>query len=269
MAYNKLISYGDFVELYEYEGNLPQYTKFKREDDNRHDDPGLDSSGDNSDSECQEQDDKRKDNVRRAVLGFRRLVGANLRLFDRPILATFTYREEFTDVSKGYEDFKYFIRNARKQFKVNFRAIYVPEFQKRGALHYHAFIWDLPDSVVAEERSTRLVAKLWGKGYVDLKVTDGNPKLISYLCKYMAKSFSDKRLLGKRAYSCTYNVLRPIINKGVPLWFAFDEFIGVDNSPLRDSKISSLWLGEGRYRLFNINNSKLNERNVTNHYYSS
>jgi hypothetical protein len=37
------------------------------------------------------------------------------------------------------------------------------------------------------ERKTRILAKLWGEGFVDARKTDGSPKLGYYISKYITK----------------------------------------------------------------------------------
>jgi hypothetical protein len=74
----------------------------------------------------------------------------------------------------------------------------VSEFQKRGAIHFHALVWGIPPSVVKAERHTRLVASIWGQGFTDMIETDGNSRLASYFAKYMKKAYLDPRMLKKK-----------------------------------------------------------------------
>jgi len=45
--------------------------------------------------------------------------------------------------------------------------------------------------------------------------TDGSPKLSGYLTKYMAKNFTDYRLMGIKAYTCSRNLKRPEVINGL------------------------------------------------------
>src|SRR5690606_15820961 len=93
-----------------------------------------------------------------------------------PILATLTYRDNFTDLSGAYKHFSAFIQSLRHKFGKTFKYICVPEFQKRGAVHFHALFWGLPENLLSLERKSRTLATIWGKGFVYLKQTDGNEK---------------------------------------------------------------------------------------------
>jgi len=257
MGYAKMITYGKVVELYTYEKDL-QYTGRVRRQVPRHATGTSVAAGRDS---VQRQEEpvkaKRPDNARRAALAFTRIVTANFGESDHPILASFTYRENQTEIEQGYKDWKSFIDNARSRFGSDFRYVCVPEFQKRGALHFHALFWGIPPEVAREERSTRVVANMWSHGFVDLIGTDGNKKLSGYLAKYMAKSFLDPRFARKKAYRTSRNVKRPIIEKGILVspYFLGDLQITPDLStvePSKDVTFDTQWMGRGRFRLFNL-----------------
>ena len=173
MGYTKFIRYGNNFELYEYERE-PVYIKRRRGlRGHAHGREGLGADGENRLSE-QEQLGKRQSNAKRAAVAFRRLVASNLSGSVFPVLVTITYAENVTDIKIGYQDYRAFIQALRYKYGKTFKYICVPEFQKRGAVHFHALFWGLPTEVVLQERSTRTLARIWGKGYVFLKPTDGH-----------------------------------------------------------------------------------------------
>jgi len=92
-----------------------------------------------------------------------------------------------------------FHQNLRYKFGSGFSYIATPEFGTKSTrrLHYHVLYFNLP-SEINKERSTRILAKIWGNGFVDLIQTDGNAKLSGYLSKYMGKTFLDSRLSKKK-----------------------------------------------------------------------
>jgi len=252
MGYNKAIIYNDTLELYTYEKNI-EHLGGKRgaskSNPNRKD---LDNAGDSSERLLAWQS-RRSDNKRRAVMAFRRLVSANMGKSAPPLLVTCTYSENQTNPRVGYKHFQSFIRNLRFKFGNNFRYIAVPEFQKRGALHFHTLFWGLPQNLAQEERRTRLVASLWGLGFVDVYRTDGDEKLASYLAKYMSKGHDDVRLFEQKTYRCSRNVLRPVVEKNAMLvHLEYVYGIGVDNPPCLDKIFETQWLGQGRYRLYKL-----------------
>jgi len=252
MAYNKLIIYGNNLEIYEYEKNLPERLgKVQSIHASRIRVQGMDVGG-NNESEREFDEGKRSDNSRRASMAFRRLVSANLTKSGNPVLITLTYSENIGSLERAYSDFRAFGQRCRYNFGQSFRYIAVPEFQKRGAVHFHALYWGLPPDIHIRERETRMVAALWSHGFVFIKPTDGNERLSSYLAKYMAKAFTDKRLKNQKAYTSSRNCLRPQVISGfAPVWPILDDWVG-DNLPCIEKVFMTKWLGKGRFRLFNL-----------------
>ena len=256
MVYTKFIRSGNNFELYEYERE-PRYMA-RRGGRRKHagSPDGADTSagGENPDPPLQVPSrGKSEDNARRASLAFRRLVSSNLSRFKPPILITFTYEENITDLSVGYADYRSFVQALRYKYGRAFKYICVPEFQKRGAVHFHALFWGLPEKIFLQERTTREIAGLWGMGFVFMKQTDGDGKLSSYLSKYMAKAFVDPRLRNKKAYVSSRNIKRPTIGrKFSPTWPVMDDYVGENNPAILDKTYDTPWLGKCRYRLFKI-----------------
>jgi len=206
MGYNKLISYGDRVELYQYAKDTRALGKRKSTISVDSSVPGMvlarKHSVRPSESEATE---KRRDNARRAALAFRRIVYANVGQSHDFVFLTLTYRENMEDVRQARKDFNAFARNVRNRFNTKVSYIAVIEFQKRGAIHYHALVWGIPSAISANERRARVVASLWGQGFVDIKIPDNRQdqsiKVARYLSKYMSKSYIDKRMLKKKHIS--------------------------------------------------------------------
>jgi len=257
MGYMKVISYGDYIETYEYEKNIEHNGRKTTKIKGTVGDQNLVKVNSNSNLSTEQRTQKRKDNAVRSTMVFRRLVKANLSKFDVPLFISLTYSENITDVGQGYQDFKTFIRNIQYKYKeISLRYIAVPEFQKSGRLHFHALLWGLPTVELARtERSTRLFAKCWGKGFVDLVATDGDEKISSYLAKYMQKSFVDSRLNNKKAYTCSRNIIRPIVDKNTMLMpYLLGSVTGFPDISkyeiLQDKSYVTQWLGKGRYKLY-------------------
>jgi hypothetical protein len=255
MGYTKIISYGNTLEVYEYEKDVFLLVGKARRDIEDRDD-GYGHRVGRKDT-LQERDSaealgKRQDNARRASMAFRRIVAANLGRSARPLLVTITYADNFTDLKQAYRHFSAFIQSLRHKYGKDFKYVSVPEFQKRGAVHFHALIWGLPERIFLLERENRTLAKLWGKGFVYLKETDGDEKLSFYLSKYMAKAFVDPRLKNQKCYVASRNVQRPLIQGGnFSAGIMIEEF-GATEEAIIDRNYQTKWLGEGRYRLFKI-----------------
>lgn len=256
MGYIKTISYGDTVEIYQYEKDITHNGRRGKKLRTTHYDANLDSHVEDRVLSLEQKQEKRKDNARRASMVFRRLVSANLGESSCPLLISLTYAENFTEIGLAHKDFSSFAGGIRSKFGKGVSYIAVPEFQKRGAIHFHALFWGLDSKELAStERRTRLVARIWNKGFVDLVETDGNHKIAGYLSKYMAKTFCDPRLKGKKAYTASRNIKRPVVEKNAflePLFMG-----GLQDVPdlstaelVIEKEYDTVWLGKGRYQLY-------------------
>jgi len=158
---------------------------------------------------------------------------------------------------------------SRRRYGKAVRYIAVPEFQERGAVHFHCLFWGVPEKAIEDEapknvdvegvvsvkRGSRAIQHLWSYGYVDCLPTDGSPKLAFYVAKYMHKAVLDERIRGQKSYSCSRNVMRPMsVATKSGSSFALDAW-GVKLStaePLHEKFFDTYWLGRGRYRSYLI-----------------
>jgi hypothetical protein len=240
MPYTKLIRAGDLVEEYTYQfepafkdlrkprERIKRFTKVSR-------------------SEA---------NIKSSRRSFHRLVRANLGS-DRPppILMTLTYSDNVTDIDISNKIFNTFTKRLRYDLGKDISWISVPEFQKRGAVHYHVLLFGVSHEYVKSERSTRYFASLWTRGFVDVITTDGSSKLATYLAKYMSKALADFRLIGKRGYSASHNILRPVfLNTPFQVEYAREDWSigGVDNPPDKRRIYDTKWLGRCDYKRYTI-----------------
>lgn len=242
MPYTRVVRSGDSLEVYEYATKPHGFTTFRKKGVRRK----KGSTGSNRAELL-----RRVDNVYRAKRSFQRLVRSNFRPVEQPALLTLTMFETLS-VAHAYAALTVFFGRLRALAGAGFRYIAVPEFQKRGSVHFHILIWGLPKKYAKRERSYRTLQHLWQRGFVDCVQTDGSPKLVGYLTKYMSKAMFDQRLFGAKAYSASRNALRPLLFR---LDEEFDDvadyFLPVSNSPLQDRQFMTQWLGKGRYRLYN------------------
>lgn len=231
--YTKIIRSGDILEIYQYEKEPAKKSNFRKQR----------AKG------VIKRYSRRKDNLARCKRDFKRLVWANLSGEERPILVTLTMLQ-VVEIKSAYEELTAFFNRLRrrKEFSREFRYIAVPEFQKRGAVHFHILIWGFP--VVAQnERGTRYLQRQWLRGFCDLLPTDGSPRLANYLAKYMSKGMSDIRLVGKKAYSSSGNIMRSVSLSGSVQTSYFSETLGVDNFVVdRIKRFDTLWLGKAVYK---------------------
>jgi len=255
VGYVKWIQSGSLLEQYEYEKSLPIRRKQKK---------------------VQRRSDGRKpvgrrshSSLRRATRSFRRIVRANLIRNEKPTLLTLTmYQELPLKASSGL--FTSFIARLRRESQTEFKYIGVPEFQKRGAVHFHVLIWGL-NHYAEKEHETRHFARLWLRGFCDCLITDGSPRLSGYLAKYMQKTMSDIRLSGEKAYYASRNIMRPVSIAASTLANAKIEIIKQEvihsGELMNERNFDTPWLGRCTYKRFHItqNNESNNHEERRNH----
>jgi len=261
MSYNKFISYGSKFELFRYEREPSIHRGASRKNAS---DDGFENSGDGGSSLLGLSSEtrngiktKRQDHAKRAQMAFRRLVISNLQGHENPILFTATYRKNETDVSKGFSDFTSCVQSLRYKFGQAFRYICVPEFQRRGAVHFHALFWGIQKELLGIQRewpSNSIDCYYWDYGFVFVKDTNGHEKIATYLSKYMVKAFKDSRLVGKKAYVASRNIVRPKQGSvsDLGLDYVLEDYLGVDNYPILQRQYMTQYLGNCNYQLYNI-----------------
>jgi len=185
---------------------------------------------------------------------FTRLVRANLDSMGAPVLCTLTMRD-IVPLKRAYRLYTLFQQRLRRLVP-GVVHIAVPEWQKRGAVHFHVLLWGLPPEYAKHERKNRIVARMWGEGYVDLFQSDGKPALVGYLSKYLSKTMGDYRLRDSRSYSASRNCKRPnVITSPAILAYSKDVW-GIDISGDKNiefqKQYGTLWLGRCDYKVFKI-----------------
>lgn len=240
MGYTKIVRSGDLVEVYRYGKNLPIH-RGRRGTINR-------------DKRNRLPKQRREDSFRRAKVSFRRIVRANLGGNERPTLLTLTMYQKLS-YPASVRIFTDFVTRLRKREGAGFRYIAVPEFQKRGAVHWHVLIFGLDDDFAKAERESRYISRLWLHGFVDCVLTDGSPKLAGYLAKYMSKAMRDIRLGSKKAYYASRNIMRPMSVSGHTVSDYIEEIVGVDNYSLHQHEFDTQWLGRCVYQQYQVDNT--------------
>lgn len=133
-------------------------------------------------------------------------------------MLTLTYRENITDLTKAWEDLKAFSRKMKAEYQDDWQYICVPEFQKRGAVHFHM--------AISGFFPVNKVRKFWrdivGEGNIDITSPRSigkntwNPKRIAlYLAKYITKN--DSVEFNKRRYSSTNIPNPPFVTGWLPI----------------------------------------------------
>ena len=139
-------------------------------------------------------------NLNRARLNCDRLVKANINKFKSFI--TLTLAENITDISLANKIFNIW-RTKIKSIKKDFVYICVPEFQRRGAVHYHILSnldIDHDTNIIIPQTNKKgcYDVKYWPYGFTSVFRTK-NIKIVGYMTKYMLKE-QDNRLYGRCKY---------------------------------------------------------------------
>lgn len=115
---------------------------------------------------------------------------------------TLTFKENVTDLSEANNILENWIRQIRRKYP-EFKALGVPEFQKRGAVHYH-FLTNLfvggeclPLQDQSEDKYDVLYWKHGFSSAFDLKLMDDKFNCALYITWYLYKDIDD-RLFGRK-----------------------------------------------------------------------
>ena len=137
----------------------------------------------------------------RARTSVRRLVECNP---DLNKFFTLTFAENVTDFVVANECFRKFVMRLKYNYKSDLKYLVVPEFQKRGAIHFHV-LCDLPYVPVNQ------LADLWGFGFCRINLIDSVTNVGLYVSKYIQKQFDDERLHTKKCFWGSRNLKRPVV----------------------------------------------------------
>lgn len=126
---------------------------------------------------------------------------------------TLTFKENITDLELANRHFNNFIKSIRRLYP-DFKYLCVPEFQKRGAVHYH-LLTDLgvdSDVIVIQPGKKEMYdIKYWNHGFssvFDLKNSDSKFNVGLYIGKYLFKDI-DNRLYGRQKILKSNNLEKP------------------------------------------------------------
>lgn len=254
MPFYKVISSGNVLEIYEYEKD-PVKEIHKKDDDKYNQYEKMLLQHDEKDwihEKVDRTDERRQQTMREARNLTRRLALMNFGQGDTFI--TLTYAENMQDIEKADNDFKKFIQRFKYRYK-DLKYIAVREFQKRGAIHFH-LICNWNDELQNEEqikaKERWFGEKIWGHGFVDIKVLDGIDNIGAYLIKYMTKNISLEAFKGKKAYLCSKGLDRPSEYRGEQAEAILEAYGLKDKKEVFTNSYISEYLGTVQYKEYNL-----------------
>lgn len=200
---DKIIASGNIIEVYNYSiGYLANYELTESEKRSRGRKSGVKSV---------DYEDNREKVLKRARRDLRRIVNSNVNAYGKEFTSKFvtlTFAENIKDLKAANYEFKKFMQRLNyymfKSKKSNIRYSVVPEFQKRGAVHYHVIFYNLP------YLKANKLADIWGNGFIKINRIDNVDNVGAYICKYMTKDNTDKRLEGNKCYFNSRGLFKPL-----------------------------------------------------------
>jgi hypothetical protein len=174
------------------------------------------------------------------------------------IFLTLTFEENLRDVSRAAYEYKKFIQKLNYKVSISKKSlleyIAVPEFQKRGAVHYHAIIFNLPfiENIYDE------INEIWGKGYFIIKTVDDVGLASVYLTKYLRKEINDNRLSARRRYYPSKGLKKSIATFNQANNEFMMQFIPAEAKIIEKDYVGE-YCGEYKYSIYDL--SKFPEKN--------
>lgn len=214
----KIVKCGDYIHVYQFSNTRSKVNK--RDEDKKINIKKIDTDNLTKVSSSDRVEEVKPillANAIRSNLNCQRIAKTNRDSWETFI--TLTFKENLTDIVQANKIFNAWVSNIRK-LKKDFKYISVPEFQKRGAVHYHVLsnlgredtniIYLQKERVgKAKDLTTIYDVKYWTKGFarVDFIKSDYK-KIYGYICKYMTKDI-DNKLFGKHRYFNSQNLVKP------------------------------------------------------------
>ncbi|KKS91752.1 MAG: Rep protein [Candidatus Collierbacteria bacterium GW2011_GWC2_43_12] len=168
-----------------------------------------------------------------------------------PVFITFTFAENIQKLQEANKLFTKAIKRLTwfltKSKRSSLKYLAVPEFQERGAIHYHVVFFNLPYI----ENCYDEVRRIWKYGMVNVKAIYDVDNVGGYVTKYMVKDLEDPRLAGEKCYFVSRGLKKPYheLNIFKVRW--------IESRLPEDKKVvteiyNSDFLGEIEYTLYNL-----------------
>lgn len=192
---------------------------------------------------------RRRDNIKRSKQICLRRVSTAIADFGSPLFLTLTFEGDASDASYANDSIRSFQVRLQARYP-KAQSIFVPELSPRGRIHFHGLVFNLPMCIgdkkkgrrvitYGRERETRELFKLWGKGYVDVRQTDGSRRLAFYISKYIMKA-------GKQVIFNAMRIIR--VSKGIRREDIFRGEVAEEmQKSYSNKKPDFIWEGENKF----------------------
>lgn len=166
-----------------------------------HESPNKSGRGKKADKE--DSDTYREKTLRKNKKKVNRLINSNY-VAGRSTFLTLTFAENMQDIDYAYYQYKKFRRNFEYYLGNRLKYVAVPEFQKRGAIHFHLALFDIGYIPVLD------IKRMWSHGSVHVKQIREVEDVGQYMSKYMTKDTSEA-LRGRKSYFRSNGLNEPVI----------------------------------------------------------
>ncbi len=127
----------------------------------------------------------------------------------KPVFITYTFKENIADIAKANKIFTVFTKRLNYEItktKASYlKYVVVPEFQKRGAVHFHVVYFNLP----RRDKLFSTIRRLWRDKQIKVIVINDLRNIGGYLSKYFTKQYGDDRMRGKKKYFVSRGLKQP------------------------------------------------------------
>jgi len=243
MAYSyneKVVVSGEHAESYNYKKRVWREFEKKTQESVKNE-PHKEPIQLSLEEQIKLQQQKQQYSVNRTRTEIRRLINSNPQITK---FMTLTFAKNITDLKEANYIFNQFIKRMTYKYP-SFEYLAIPEFQKRGAVHYH-LLCKMPFVHFSEIR------QIWDQGNIDIKKLNNVDNIGAYVCKYLSKDMFDKRTFGKKKFFRSQTLKQPIELVG---WMAhkfIEKFLSV-LTPTFEKTFESEWVGEVEYKAFKLN----------------
>lgn len=166
-----------------------------------------------------------------------------------PILITITIAENISDINMTNNWFtKYIIKLSKAFPEVRLKYLAVPEFQKRGSVHYHCIFFNLP----FRNNIKQIFQSNWVFGYTQVKATNRIKNIGKYISKYLTKSFSARGLMYKKSYFISRGLLKPLKTNFDEIIAQVMDLVPAESLEYESKDIKTERLGAMDYRQYNL-----------------
>ena len=236
-TYNiKVVVSGKQVEVYKYKKNVWRDFKKKENNNNTQKEPKQLSILEKIELKQQKQ----QYSVNRTRTEIRRLINSNTQLNK---FMTLTFADNITDLKQANYIFNQFIKRITYKYP-NFEYLAIPEFQERGAVHYH-ILCKMPFIHFSE------IHKIWGQGNIDIRVINNVTNIGAYVCKYLSKDMFNDKTFNKKKFFRSQSLSEPIELLGYWAIMFVQKFLSL-LTPVFEKTFENEWIGEVEYKAYSL-----------------